>query len=121
MTKKLQIIDWECKGNLIKLYLGKNGEQWGDDWDDAPYDCNAGEVYNRYVEKVKYFYIPWKYWVFEPDNFLDVYIAKEDLIKRRFPILEIRDADWGGNFIANIHMGDTLEQLPEIFKECVYD
>lgn len=21
--------------------------QWGDDWDDAPYDCNAGEPYER--------------------------------------------------------------------------
>ena len=22
-------------------------EQWGDDWDDAPYECNAGEPYDN--------------------------------------------------------------------------
>jgi hypothetical protein len=22
-------------------------EQWGDDWDDAPYDCNAGKPYAK--------------------------------------------------------------------------
>lgn len=22
-------------------------EEWGDDWDDAPYDCNAGEPYGE--------------------------------------------------------------------------
>lgn len=36
-----QIIDFKRKGNMVRFYIGKNGEQWGDDWNDAPYDCNA--------------------------------------------------------------------------------
>ena len=40
-----EIIDFERKGNVVRFYLGKNGEQWGDDWDDAPYEHNAGKVY----------------------------------------------------------------------------
>lgn len=41
----MQIIDMEKKGNVVRFYLGENGKQWGDDWNDAPYDCNAGTVY----------------------------------------------------------------------------
>ena len=36
-----EIIDFERKGNLIRLYLGKNGKQWGDDWVDFPYEHNG--------------------------------------------------------------------------------
>lgn len=28
-------------------------EQWGDDWDDAPYDCNAGEPYDYTIDESK--------------------------------------------------------------------
>ncbi|GAI86033.1 unnamed protein product, partial [marine sediment metagenome] len=27
-----------------------NGEQWGDDWDDAPYEHNAGKVYDEFIK-----------------------------------------------------------------------
>lgn len=49
--KKLKVIDWEEKGNLIRLYLGApdNIEYWGDDWDDSPYEHNAGNVYERNI------------------------------------------------------------------------
>lgn len=26
-------------------------KQWGDDWNDAPYDCNAGEPYDDYYDE----------------------------------------------------------------------
>lgn len=54
------------------------GKQWGDDWDDAPYDCNAGRPYddevlevnaNRVVTKIEeyvilqvMFYLPQDSW-----------------------------------------------------------
>ena len=33
--KNYEIIDFEQKGNCVRFYLGKNGDQFGDDWDSA--------------------------------------------------------------------------------------
>ena len=47
-----KIIDFERKGNIVRFYLGdvnnSNG-YYGDDWDDVPYEHNAGKVYEQYV------------------------------------------------------------------------
>lgn len=48
--KKATLIDWECKGNLVRLYFGNKDKAWGDDWNDAPYEHNAGRVYSEFVE-----------------------------------------------------------------------
>lgn len=53
MNKELFLIDFEVKGNVIRLYFGNNPDYWGDDWDDRPYECNAGTVYSEYVEEIK--------------------------------------------------------------------
>ena len=47
----MKIIDFEKKGNVVRFYLGKDelNEWYGDDWDDAPYECNAGKVYDEYI------------------------------------------------------------------------
>jgi len=78
-----EIIDWERKGNLVKFYLGKNGEQWGDDWDDVPWEHNAGRVYDEYIEG--YIVIPFAFeWnVYEPREFY----SKQHLIKRIVPCI----------------------------------
>ena len=36
----------------MRLYLGDDDctDYWGDDWNDRPYEHNAGTVYDRYVE-----------------------------------------------------------------------
>ena len=46
-----KVIDFELKGNVVRLYLGKDGvkEYWGDDWNDRPYEHNAGRVYDEYI------------------------------------------------------------------------
>ena len=46
-----KVIDFEKKGNVVRLYLGDDNcdDYWGDDWNDAPYEHNAERVYNRYV------------------------------------------------------------------------
>lgn len=51
VDKTLKVIDFEIKGNQMILYLGKPEceDYWGDDWNDRPYDCNAGIVYDEYV------------------------------------------------------------------------
>lgn len=55
--KEREILDCTTKGNVIRFYLGKNGEQWGDDWDD-PFD-NAGTVYMQYVGATVDMYVPY--------------------------------------------------------------
>lgn len=46
-----KLIDFERKGNVVRLYLGRDGlRRWyGDDWDDRPYEHNAETVYAEYV------------------------------------------------------------------------
>ena len=42
-----------------KAYFTSNWEkQWGDDWNDRPYECNAGEPYGEYIENNKCVDIP---------------------------------------------------------------
>lgn len=47
----MKIIDFEKKGNVVRFYLGADDcfDYWGDDWNDAPYDCNGGNVYHNFV------------------------------------------------------------------------
>jgi len=78
-----EIIDWERKGNLVRFYLGKNGEQWGDDWGDVPWEHNAGRVYDEYVEGYKTIAFPFEYNIYEARHSY----SKRDLINRIAPCL----------------------------------
>ena len=74
----MKIIDFEKKGNIVRFYLGEKTEDWGwtnpeykdytgetpswlkpkdtyygDDWDDAPYEHNAGQVYEEFIKGQK--------------------------------------------------------------------
>lgn len=40
-------------------------DMWGDDWDDSPFDCNAGEIYEKFVDLNETFLLN-PGWVFEP-------------------------------------------------------
>lgn len=83
-----EIIDYACRGNVIRFYLGKNGEQWGDDWSD-PFD-NAGNVYNEYVGATVDLYVPYDYTVLCPNdtsyNYYSSY-TKELMMHRCFPCI----------------------------------
>ena len=48
----MKIIDFEPKGNAIRFYLGDDecNDYWGDDWNDRPYEHNAGIVYDRFIK-----------------------------------------------------------------------
>jgi hypothetical protein len=53
--KNLVICDWQTKGNVVRLYCcdqDKYEDVWGDDWNDTPYEHNAGTVYDEYVDKI---------------------------------------------------------------------
>lgn len=55
-------------GTVVRLYLGDAGlaSWWGDDWDDAPYEHNAGTVYPEYVSSTADIEFPAGYVVWEP-------------------------------------------------------
>lgn len=93
MVFKIKIIDWETKGNLVRLYLGNDDLEkwWGDDWNDAPWDCNAGPVYEQYVVGIKDVVFSFDYLVLEPVYNYDstVQYSKEDLMKKHAPFLII--------------------------------
>ena len=53
MTKtKEKIIDFEKKGNVVRFYIGTADDYYGDDWNDVPYEHNAGRVYDEYVTRI---------------------------------------------------------------------
>jgi len=106
----MRIIDFERKGNVVRFYLGKEtldygwinpaaikeGEQavhktpWGDDWDDRPYDCNAGMVYDEYIHGYADIAFPFDTLVLEPSQcgfYGTCDVSKEDMQKRKVPCI----------------------------------
>ncbi|MBO5940679.1 MAG: hypothetical protein J6R18_05755 [Kiritimatiellae bacterium] len=47
----MKVLDIERKGNVVRFYLGADDLEkwWGDDWNDSPYELNAGTVYEQFV------------------------------------------------------------------------
>ena len=122
----MQIIDFERKGNIVRFYLGKNGEQWGDDWDDTPYECNAGTVYDEHVKGKRDIAFPFDCIVLEPQDGAWMRsgsdCCKEDMIKRRVPCIvvvppELADGSWCDSFhqwvrcdgVRKYYFGDEME------------
>lgn len=80
----MKIIDFEHYGNVIRLYLGADDcGYWGDDWNDAPYEHNAGRVYEEYIQGYVEFAFPLKYDVCEAcDGYFNSPFSKEDMINK---------------------------------------
>ncbi len=102
----MQIIDWECKGNVIRFYLGEDNlnDYWGDDWNDIPYEHNAGRVYEEFIKGYIDVIIPFDNQVYEPCNdYSNSPYCKEDMIKRKIPCVVIATPgdigdDWNYGF-----------------------
>lgn len=107
-----QVIDIERKGNLVRLYVGENGKQWGDDWDDAPYEHNAGTVYQEYVERTVDLVVPFDLHVIEPaDNALNSEWCKQDMVDGKVAAFWVDDADWNGKTLMTVKFGDDVDQV----------
>lgn len=114
------IIDFERKGNVVRFYLGSKTEKWGwtnpdykdaagktpewlkpsdtyygDDWDDAPYEHNAGRAYDEFIKGHADIYIPFDSLVLEPcNNNDDIYNhgwCKNDMVARTIPCIIVVD------------------------------
>ena len=78
----MKIIDFKKKGNVVRFYLGKDSlkEWWGDDWDDTPYEYNAGQVYDEYVTGHSDVFFNFDNLVLEPsDGTNDSGYSKQDM------------------------------------------
>ena len=124
----MKIIDFKVKGNMVKFYLGASDieEWWGDDWDDRPYEHNAGTVYDKFVSGDRVMIFEWDDVVFEPsDGYCNSPYSKEDIINRKVPcicVLKKEDQDeheiyWSFNqIIGNVnavkyYFGDEMNPL----------
>lgn len=76
--QELKIIDFDKKGNVVRFYLGKKDlkEYYGDDWNDAPYDCNAGTVYENFMVGFIDVAFPFGSYVLEPSDEYGSYNCK---------------------------------------------
>lgn len=107
----MKIIDFERKGNVIRFSLGEKTAEYGwtdasayepydrcsglnlysdtyygDDWNDAPYQDNAGSVYDRFVKGYRDLVVPFDYLVLEPCESFEEY-SKEDMRDRKVPCI----------------------------------
>lgn len=125
----MKIIDFARKGNLVRFYLGEDDLEnwWGDDWNDCPYECNAGIVYPRFVSTVVDIAFPFDSDVLEPcDGAYDLGhsgsgYTKEDMKTRRVPCIIIvpkEEAGWGAwnyqqhvtnNKVQKFYFGDQID------------
>ena len=144
----MQIIDFKRKGNVIRFYLGEKTPDWGwtrsdytrnngttpdwlkpsdkyygDDWDDRPYEHNAGQVYEEFIKGYKDIAFDFDHLVLEPcDGECNSSWSKDDMVARRVPCIivvpkEIHEDSWEDSFnywcscdgIKKFYFGDILE------------
>lgn len=111
----MKIIDYYKCGNVIKLYLGADDceDYWGDDWDDAPYEHNAGRVYSEYIQSYVEFAFPLKYDICEACNgYFNSPFSKEDMKNREVPCLTISTEMSDCTEIKfKIYFGDNIDEI----------
>lgn len=86
----MRIIDFERKGNLVRFYLGDEDlHKWGgDDWDDTPYEHNAGRVYDEYIKGYCDVLFPFDDLVLEPCcGTCNSGWCKNDMVARKVPCI----------------------------------
>lgn len=143
----LKVIDYDRKGNVIRFYLGHKTAAWGwtnpdykdpfdgerpawakpsdtfygDDWDDAPYQDNAGQVYDQFIYGWYDMYVPfdrvviegWEYIRNRTGNgvFYTNNISKNALVERQAPAIAIYSDTEEDVIDKEFYIGDELEDL----------
>lgn len=141
--KNLVICDWQTKGNVVRFWCcdqDKYDDIWGDDWNDAPYEHNAGRVYEEYVDKVIDIYFDFDTVILEAENDW-IYngnspFSKQDFKEGKAPIFVVywphENDHWEGNEyhlligakntnrIFKFYMGDMIKPVFIDNKKIVY-
>ena len=103
-----------------KAYFTSNWEQqWGDDWNDRPYEHNAGSPYNSYFKdgkeipiklKVLYFDFPYSYYETPCSHVDNSRYSVEDINNHRVPWITI-----DGHYIfAGTSYSNFIKQIEEL-------
>lgn len=87
--RELKVIDFRLKGNVLRLFLGEpEARAWGDDWNDTPYEHNAGTVYEEYVTATLDVAFDFDAYVSEPcDGHLNSPWCKQDMQLHAVPCI----------------------------------
>ena len=125
MVMKMKVIDFDKRGNVIRLYFGEDEETeyWGDDYDDAPYEHNAGRVYGRYIKQVADFAFPFECEVMEPADDWNYRgnspFSKQDMKRRIAPcLIVVKGIDsWDICFSKYCASNDREHVLPIYFED----
>ena len=119
----MKIIDFEQKGNVVRFYLGDEGlvDWFGDDWDDAPYEHNAGQVYEDYITGHHDLMLPFEYLVLQPSSgTYNSEWSKNDMKERRVPCIIVvppEQVGWSDSFshyindshVTRYYFGDSMQ------------
>ena len=127
----MKIIDYARKGNVVRFILGKDDlKDWhGDDWNDYPYECNAGTVYEEFISGHRDIAFPFDALVLEPCDGVGCRsgsgYCKNDMKARKVPCIivvpaDIDDDSWDSSFaywvgadgVQRYYFGDKME--PEV-------
>jgi len=80
-----------------KAWFTNNFEkQWGDDWNDSPYECNAGEPYDHWSELIE-------------DN-EDIFKRKWKHHKIKHKVLFFETNDWSENLPLNGYSVESVNK-----------
>lgn len=112
----MKIVDFKKDGNIVRFYLGKtiNGI-YGDDWDDTPYEHNAGEVYDQFYDKTIDIAFPLDTQVFEPCyGFINSPYCKNSFISEdKVPCILFGEVE---NLWQYENYAELLENVPSLDK-----
>lgn len=116
----MKILDFELFGNIVKLYLGETVEGiFGDDWNDTPYEHNAGCVYDKFYTDTIEIAFPLSTSVYEPCfGYDNSPYCKNDFLFRKVPFLlfgEVEDSWKYHDF------NELLEKVPTLHKLYIGD
>lgn len=126
----MKIIDFDKKGNVIRFYFGDDSltDYWGDDWNDRPYECNAGTVYEEFVKGYVDVAFDFDSLVLEPENDWrnrgNSQWCKDDMRERKVPCIivvpkELREDEWEDGFnywvaadrVRKVYFNDPIDTL----------
>ena len=122
----MKIIDFQKKGNVVRFLLGNDDlkDWWGDDWNDIPYEYNAGTVSPQFVAGYADVSFQFDCLVMEPrDGAWNSNYSKEDMMKRKLPCIIVVPENLVGwsddsytayvavDGITKFYMGDKMEPM----------
>lgn len=114
----MKVIDFDIIGNDIEFILGLDecNDYYGDDWDDRPYEHNAGRVYDEFIAGSFIFTLPKGFAVKEAcKGYLNSPYSKIDFRDEKFPFATIQCIESGAE--VELFLNTPLKSLDRLANE----